>query len=118
MRILIAILILTAAAPAAAAQPLGALERDRDARLAADRQARLRREVALQNELAAQAARAQGEVAVSNLSTANARPAMPQVRDNPKAAPPELDLSQFAQIPDATLSASNARAVAASQNRK
>ena len=117
MRALTLVFIL-ATASAAQAQPVAGLERDRDARLAADQLAQRRREVALQNELAAEAPRARADAAVSDLAAANARPVMPQVRYDPKALPRDLDISQFAQIPDAALAASNARAVAASRNKK
>ena len=126
-RTLAVLLAAATASPAFAQSPLGrplppapyaGLQRNNDAVLSADRLALRQREVALQNQLAAEADRARANQAVGDLKAAVARPDIPTVPYNRKAPPPVIEMSQFAEIPNATLAASNARALAASQNRK
>lgn len=87
----------------------------RDAELAAEAQAARNREIALHNELMSLEARLQADRAVANLAALGAGPA-PVIVFDPKHPPKPIDPKQWAQIPDATLAASNARAIAASQN--
>ncbi|HEY3950421.1 hypothetical protein [Phenylobacterium sp.] len=117
MRALIVILALAAAAPAAA-QPRRALELDRDARLAAAAQTARERGTTLDNELSTLEAREQSDRTLAAIAALGERPSVPTVPFNPKAPPPKIDASQLAEIPDAVLAASNARAVAASKNRR
>ncbi|MBS0363601.1 MAG: hypothetical protein JSR98_19675 [Proteobacteria bacterium] len=118
MRTLIAILALAAVAAPAVAQPYEALQRDRDARLAAAAQAARQRGTTLDNELSRLEARQQTDRTLSQIAADSERPAVPTVPFNPKAPPPVVDASQLAQIPDSVLAASNARAIAASKNKR
>ncbi|THD50682.1 hypothetical protein [Phenylobacterium sp.] len=117
MRVLIAGLVLVAAAPAAA-QPYFGLAQSLDAQRAAEAQAARNRDIALTNALSALQARQQTNESLAALAAARVSPAVPTVPFNPKAPPPKIDMSQIVEIPDATLAASNARAVAASENRR
>lgn len=113
--------LLAAAAPAAAqtVKPLGGpyvdLQRDLDARTVAGRQTAKEHDTALRNELTTLQASEQTRELLADIAAKTARPAMPTF--DPRH-PPRADKLQFAQIPDAALAASNARAVAASENRR
>jgi len=117
MRSLIAILLFAAAAPAAA-QPYFGLTQSLDAQRAADALAAHNREIANANALAALQARVQTDETLSRLAASRVSPTVPTVPFDPKAPPPKIEMSQMVEIPDATLAASNARAVAASENRR
>jgi hypothetical protein len=101
----------------AAAQPYAAFHRQIDAQHVADAQAARGRDIAQTNDLSVLQDRVQTDEVLSRLAAARGASAVPTVPFNPKAPPPRIEMSQLAQIPDATLAASNARAVAASQNR-
>jgi hypothetical protein len=134
MRTLIAVLVptliavpLILAAGVASAQPATVapaprpyinLERDRDARTVAQAESAKQHDSALRNDLSTMQASEQTRQVLADINAAGAHPAVPTVKFNPKAPPPVVDASQFAEIPNATLAASNARAVAASENRK
>jgi hypothetical protein len=117
MRVLIAVLVLAAATPAAA-QPYRGLTQSLDAQNAAAAQAARARDIAQTNELAALRARLQADETLATVAAGRVSPSVPTVPFNPKAPAPVIEMSQLAQIPDATLAASNARAVAASENRR
>lgn len=117
MRALIALAIFAAAAPAAA-QPYLGLTQSLDAQRSAEALAARNREIALTNELARVQARLQANETLARLAAAREPPTVPTVPFNPKAPPPKIEMSQMVQIPDAELAASNARAVAASENRR
>ena len=116
MRRLLIVLALANASPAAA-QPYLALTHERDAEWAQAAKAARGRDVTLTNELAVLQARAQADQALSNLAATRAPILPPPPRDS-DAPLPKIDVSKLVQIPDAALAASNARAVAASENRR
>lgn len=89
----------------------------RDAELAAEAQAARNRDIALRNELMSLEARLRADQAAASLSTLRVAPA-PVIAFDPKHPPKPIDPKMWAQIPDATLAASNARAIAASENRR
>lgn len=105
------------AAPQVPARPYADLQRDRDARTVAERQAAREHDTALKNDLSTLQASEQTRQVLADIAATGVRPPVPAVPFNPKAPPPKLAADQFAQIPDAALAASNARAVAASQNK-
>lgn len=115
MRVVIVLAAMAIAAPAAAQPYLGLMEA-RDAQRGADAQAARQRDIALTNEIAVMQAKTLTDQALGSLAIRPA-PAVPARPANPKA-PVRIEMSQMAQIPDAALAASNARAVAASQNRR
>jgi hypothetical protein len=117
MRALIALALFAAAVPAAAQPHLG-LTQSLDAQRAADAQAARLHERALANELSVLQARLQTDETLARLTAAQPPPAVPTIPFDPKAPPPVIEMSQMVQIPDAELAASNARAVAASENRR
>lgn len=117
MRTLVILLALAAAAPAVA-QPFRDLTYAQDAQHAADARAARARDVTLTNDLAVLQASAQTERALNNIATARIAPPAPVAAPDAGLPPPNIDPSQLAQIPDATLAASNARARAAAQNRR
>ena len=117
MRTLIILLILGSAAPAAA-QPYRDLTFSQDAQRAAEARAARAHDISAGNDLTVKAAGAQTDKALSNVAASRASPAVPTIPFNPAAPPPKIDASQLASIPDATLAASNARAVAAADNRR
>ena len=128
MRTLFVILALAAAGPAAAQataqsprlppQALVDLQRDRDAHTVAGMQAAKEHDTSLKNDLSTLQATAETQQVLADIAAAGRRPALPAPPANPKAPPPRLDEHQLAEIPNAALAASNARAVAASENRK
>ena len=103
--------------PAAAAQPYRDLTYAQDAQRNAEARAARDRDIALTNELAVMQATAQTERALANVAAATARAPVTPLALDPHAPPPMIDISQLAEIPDATLAASNARARAAADNR-
>jgi hypothetical protein len=117
MRVLIAILVLAVATPGAA-QPYLGLQQSRDAQRVGDAEAARNHERALANELSVLQARLQTDETLARLAAARPPPAVPTVPFNPNAPPPVIEMRQMAEIPDAVLAASNARAVAASANRR
>ncbi len=123
MRAWVVILVagLGIAAPVAAqpqlARPFAGVALDRDAQLAVEAQAARDRNIALHNELIALESRIQTDQAIANLAAQHTT-AAPLILFNPKAPPKPIEPGQWAQIPDAALAASNARAVAASENRR
>jgi hypothetical protein len=117
MRIAIVALTSVMLAAPALAQDYLALTQARDAeRIAAEVAAR-QRDIALTNEISVLQARLQSEQALSDLAALRPRPALPTVVLDPKA-PPKIDLSRLASIPDATLADSNAKVRAAADNRR
>lgn len=117
MRTLLIPLIFVLATPAVA-QPLRDQTLAQDAQRAADARAARTRDIATTNDLSAKEAGARTDQALSNIAAATARTPLPTVPSNPGAPPPKIDASQMAQMPDAELAASNARARAAAANRR
>ncbi|HZZ33961.1 MAG TPA: hypothetical protein VFE10_18405 [Phenylobacterium sp.] len=121
MRIQIAALVLTAIAGAAApvaAQPLSGLTQSLDAQRAAEVQAQRSRDIALTNQTYALQARVQTDEALSGLAAARTASTAQIAPFSLHGPPVKIEMSQLAQMPDAELAASNARAVAASNNRR
>ena len=116
MRILIAIVALAAGSPAAA-QPYIGLTRSLDAQRAAEAQAARGREAALSGQIEVLHGDVETNDRLNSLAAARANVG-PPIYFDPMGPPPRLEMSQMTQIPDAILAASNARAVAASQNRR
>ncbi|MDB5434902.1 MAG: hypothetical protein JWR47_1159 [Phenylobacterium sp.] len=117
MRALILLLALGAAAPAAvpaAAQAYRGLALSQDASRIADQQAARSRDIAITNDLSTLQARVQTDQGLSDLAALRAPPAVLPAG----AAPPMIDTSKLASIPDAELAASNARIRAAADNRR
>jgi len=117
MRVLILLAAFAAAAPAAA-QDWSALTYARDGERAAAQQAARQRDIAITNELSRLQTQAQTTQTLSDLAAARVTPTVPTVPFNAKAPPPKLDASKLAQIPDAVLADSNAKVLAASENRR
>jgi hypothetical protein len=126
MRTLITLLILGSATSAAAQTVLDPPRRDptirdltyaQDAQRNADARAARNRDIAQSNELSVNQATAQTDRVIANVTAATARPPATPLALDPHAPPPMIDVGQLAQIPDATLAASNARARAAADNR-
>ena len=118
MRILIAALTSMMLAAPALAQDYLALTQAHDAERVAAEAAARQRDIAITNELSVLQARVQSEQALSDIAALRARPALPTVVLDPKAAPPKIDLSKLASIPDATLADSNAKVRAAADNKR
>ncbi|HLZ73394.1 hypothetical protein [Phenylobacterium sp.] len=114
MRSLLILLAFSAAAPAAA-QPFRDLTYAQDAGRAAEARAARDRDIALTNQLAVMQAAQRTQQALGDIAAARIAPPAPR---DPDAPPPKLDPSQLAEIPDAVLAASNARARAAADNRR
>ncbi len=112
------ILLAALADPPAPPQPYTALQDAREAERVAAEQAARQRDIAITNELSRLQAQSQTNQALSDISALRQRPTVPTVPANSSAPPPKIDLSQFAQIPDAALADSNAKVRAAAQNRK
>jgi hypothetical protein len=110
-------LVLIRATPAAA-QPFRDLTLSQDAQRAAEARAARSRDISTGNDQTVRDAGAQTDKALSNIAAARVNPAVPTIPFNPAAPPPKIDASQMAEIPDATLAASNARARAAADNRR
>jgi len=115
MRAVAVCLVLAFAAPAAA-QPYAAYPYARDGLRPADDIARRDRDIATTNQLSLMQAQSQTEEALGHV-VAHAGRSVPTTPFNPKAPPPQIDPTQLAEIPDSVLAASNARAIAASNNR-
>jgi hypothetical protein len=111
-----ALLVAGSAAPAAA-QVYRDLAISQDALRAAEARAARNRDIATGNELSVMQAGAQTDRALNNIAASRIAAPLPTVPSNPAAPPPKIDPAQLAEIPDATLAASNARAVAAAANR-
>jgi hypothetical protein len=116
--LLVAVLFVAlTAATAAAAQPFTALTFAHDGQRAAEVTALRNRDVTLTNDLAVLHAQVQTDQTLSNIAAARINPGAPTIVLGPYTPPPVIDASQLAEIPDATLAASNARIRAASENR-
>ena len=83
----------------------------RDLQVMADRRA-----VAQHNELMTLEAQLRTLRALSDVQAQNYRPTLPS--PPPSGAPPQIDTSRLASIPDAKLAASNAAVKAAAENRR
>jgi hypothetical protein len=116
MRTLIVLLAL-GSATAASAQPLRDLTYAQDAQRNAEARAARERDIAQTNQLSVMQAVAQTDRVLANVAAATARPPVTPLALDPHAPPLMIDVSQLAEIPDATLAASNARARAAADNR-
>lgn len=117
MRELFVILALASATPAFA-QPYFAFSEGRAADRAAVAAAARNRAVDLANQLSVMQANAQTDRALRGMAASSAAAAVPTLPFNPNAPAPVIDASKLAQIPDAMLAESNARAQAAAANRK
>jgi hypothetical protein len=117
MRAVLVLLAMSVAGPAAV-QPYLGLQQSRDAQASAAAAAARARDVTLTNDLAVLQARIHSDEALSSLQGSRIGPTAPTVPFNPKAPPPMVDASQLATIPDSVLAQSNARAVAAADNRR
>jgi hypothetical protein len=120
MRVPVILLTLFLAGPAMA-QAYLPLQQSRDAEAFAAAEAARARDIAVSNDLAAMQARLQTEQAVSNIAAARAAaPAPPPLRGatRPGAPAPVIDATKLVSIPDAALAQSNARVLAAANNRK
>jgi hypothetical protein len=117
MRAVLVLLAMSVAGPAAV-QPYLGLEQSRDAQASAAAAAIRARDVTLTNDIAVLQARMQSDEALGNLQGSRIAPTVPTIPYNPKAPPPMVDASQLATIPDSVLAQSNARAVAAAENRR
>jgi hypothetical protein len=118
MRVAIAALVSGMLTTPALAQDYLALTNAHDAERVAAEAAARQRDIALTNEVSAMQARAQTEQALNDIAVLRARPTLPHVILDPKAPPPNIDLSRLASIPDAALADSDAKVRAASANRK
>ena len=117
MRALILIPALLVATPAVAQDALARLYGDEAGRVAAAQAAR-QRDIAVTNDLSRLQAQVQTSQNLSDLAAMRIVPPAPVVRYNPKGPPPKIDASQFAQIPDSALADSDAKVVAAANNRR
>lgn len=118
MRVLIALLCLACAGPAAAQYDPLVLQRDAELQAQAD-QAR-RRDVELGNRLSTLEAQQQTDQALRDIARTRQRPPPLAIYD-PEAPPPRaapVAAGAFASIPDDALAASNARVRAAAANRR
>ncbi|HLZ84366.1 MAG TPA: hypothetical protein VKQ54_12430 [Caulobacteraceae bacterium] len=118
MRTLIAALVLAAVGGAAAAQPYFGLTQSLDAQRDAAAQAQRSRDIAAANDLSVLQSRVQTDETLSGLAASRGTAPGATVPFSSNFVPPKLEMSQMVQIPDAELAASNARAVAASENRR
>ncbi|HEX3887662.1 MAG TPA: hypothetical protein VHW05_09210 [Phenylobacterium sp.] len=122
MRVAIAVFAFLVATPAAAqpiaGRPFQALTFAHDADRSAAALAARDRDVALSAQLNLLQTESQTDRALGNIAAGRVNPGVPAIPFNPKAPPPRIDPSQLAEMPDATLAASNARIRAASDNRK
>lgn len=107
-------MIAWALAGPALAQDYRAMAQLRDADQASQAEAARRTDVATANAAAVAAAQLQADQALRNIQATQARPAVPvpDMTSRPMMAQP------YVTIPDATLAASNAAAIAASRNRR
>ena len=117
MRTRLVILLGLAGATPAVAQPFHDLLLAQDGQRAAEARAARDRDIALTNQLAVLEANARTQQALSDIAASRIVPPVVNLPLDP-GAPPKIDLSQFVEIPDATLAASNARARAAADNRR
>ncbi|HZZ69086.1 MAG TPA: hypothetical protein VFE18_13015 [Phenylobacterium sp.] len=122
MRVAVAVSAVLLATPAAAqpiaGRPFQALTFAHDADRSAAALAARNRDVALSAQLNLLQTEEQTDRALSNIAAGGVNPGVPTIPFNPKAPPPRIDPSQLAEMPDATLAASNARIRAAADNRK
>jgi hypothetical protein len=122
MRAAIAVFAVLLATPAAAqpiaGRPFQALTFAHDADRSAAALAARDRDVALSAQLNLLQTQDQTDRALGDIAAGRVNPGVPTIPFNPKAPPPRIDPSQLAEIPDATLAASNARIRAAADNRK
>ncbi len=114
------VLALAVAVPAPAlAQDFNAILMENQMR--AEQELARQRGVALHNELMALDARVRSEQAIRDIQAQGRTPRLPlppEPQPPPPATPPPFDSGQIASIPDAALSASNARVREASENRR
>lgn len=122
MRAFILLIALGSALPAAApagAQAYRGLALSQDAARIADQQAARSRDITITNDLSTLQSRVQTDQALSDIAALRAHPTLPAAAPPPNVPPPpNLDTSQLVSIPDAELAASNARVVAAANNRR
>lgn len=118
MRIAIAALTSLMLASPALAQDYLALSQARDAERVAAEVAARQRDIALTNEISVLQARVQSEQALNDVAALRGRPTLPTVVLDPKAPPPNIELSRLASIPDAALADSNAKVRAAADNHR
>jgi hypothetical protein len=90
----------------------------RDAERAAAAEAARLRDISIGNDLSRLEAQAQTNQALSDLAILRARPALPSVPLDPRTPPVQIDVSKLASIPDSVLADSNAKVLAAAQNRR
>lgn len=114
----VSVLLALALAGPAGAQSYQALQQARDAEAFAAAQAARSRDIAVANELAGLQTRLQTDQALSGLAAARVSPVLPPMAPNPNPKASAIDARQLASIPDAALAQSNARILAAAQNRK
>ncbi|THD64613.1 hypothetical protein [Phenylobacterium sp.] len=121
MRAAVLILILAAASPAAAqpilGQPYYGLTLNRDPVLDGQAEAARQRAIGLDARTTRLETQGQTNAALANIAAARVNPGLPTVPLGAYAKPPIIDVSQLPKIPDATLAASNARILAAANNR-
>jgi hypothetical protein len=96
MRVAIAALVSGMLTTPALAQDYLALTNAHDAERVAAEAAARQRDIALTNEVSAMQARAQTEQALNDIAVLRARPTLPHVILDPKAPPPNIDLSRLA----------------------
>jgi hypothetical protein len=126
MRGLILLMALGAAAAAAAsadAQAYGGLGLSNEALRIAGAEAARNRDIAITNDLSTLQARVQTQQQLSDLAALRANPILPTpILPTPvlpsNGRPSRIDTSKFVSIPDAELAASNARVLAAANNRR
>jgi hypothetical protein len=112
------ILAAPATAQPIAGHPFEALTFAHDADRSAAALAARDRDVAVGAQLNLLQTESQTDRALGNIAAGRVNPGVPTIPFNPKAPPPRIDPSQLAEMPDATLAASNARIRAAADNRK
>lgn len=121
MRALILLMALGAATLAAApavAQAYGGLGLSNETSRIAGAEAARNRDIAITNDLSTLQARVQTEQQLSDLSAIRANPMVAAPVLPPNRRPSRIDTSKFVSIPDAELAASNARVLAAANNRR
>ena len=117
MRTLIVFMALAMAVPAYAQGYQGLALSNEASRIAGEQAARSR-DIAITNDLSTLQARVQTDQSLNDIAALRAGSTAPTVVLPPGAAPPKIDTSKFVSIPDAELAASNARVVAAANNRR
>jgi hypothetical protein len=121
MRVLLALLALAAATPAAAQSTAAELALQND--LLAQQQAAQQRAVALDNQLMALEAQIRTERALADIRAQSARPylplpPLPPGEAGPRPPSPQIDTSKLVSIPDDRLAASNAAVREVTQGRR